>query len=67
MSRISFEEYGMKLAYCAALRSEDKFRQVGSVALTKDYRVIGTGYNGTLRGFIAPRDFGMIGMNVEDT
>lgn len=36
----------MELAEVAAKRSEDPFYKVGAVALTKEGRVIGTGYNG---------------------
>ena len=45
------------LAYTAAKRSEDPFRQVGCVAFDKDNRVIGMGYNGLPSGFITPNGF----------
>lgn len=44
--RISWEEYALKLAEVAALRSQDPYLTVGACALGKDNQVIGMGYNG---------------------
>lgn len=57
MTRIPLPEYAMRLAYTAAMRSEDPYRQVGAVALDEDNRVIGTAYNGTMQGYVASKDF----------
>ncbi|ODV91274.1 hypothetical protein CANCADRAFT_26779 [Tortispora caseinolytica NRRL Y-17796] len=47
--RPSWDDYFMKLAYLAAERSNCVKRRVGCV-LTRDKRVIATGYNGTPKG-----------------
>jgi dCMP deaminase len=47
--RPSWDEYFMKLASLAALRSNCMKRRVGCV-LVREKRVISTGYNGTPRG-----------------
>ena len=47
----------MALAYVASIRSEDRFRAVGSVALDYSHRVVGTAYNGLPEGFKAPEGF----------
>ena len=49
MSRPSWDEYFMKIAQVAALRSNCVKRKVGAV-IVRDKRVISTGYNGTPRG-----------------
>jgi len=49
-NRLSWDEYGMLLAYAAALRSEDPYKKVGAAALRNDYSVAGTGYNGVPKG-----------------
>jgi deoxycytidylate deaminase len=50
VARISWEQYAMKLAQIAALRSEDPYVQVGAVALRKDHSVASIGYNGAPSG-----------------
>lgn len=49
-SRLSWEEYAIKIAEIAALRSEDPFKKVGACALDFDNRVIGVAYNGLATG-----------------
>jgi dCMP deaminase len=49
MNRPSWDEYFMKIAQVAALRSNCVKRKVGAV-IVRDKRVISTGYNGTPRG-----------------
>ena len=56
-NRISWEEYALKIAEVAALRSEDKFVQVGSCALDYSNRVIGVAYNGLASGVNVPESF----------
>jgi len=48
-SRISWEEYALRIAEVAALRSED-VRKVGACALDYSNRVIGVAYNGLASG-----------------
>ena len=55
--RISWEEYALKLAETAALRSEDPYEQVGACALDENNRVIALGYNGLAQGKHPPEDF----------
>lgn len=50
--RLTWNEYAMKLAEAASLRSEDPFVAVGAVAFDKDNRVLGVGYNGLAPGKI---------------
>jgi len=44
--RISWEEYALRLADVASLRSPDPFVKVGACALDYSHRVIGVAYNG---------------------
>lgn len=46
MKRLSWEEYALRLAETAKLRSEDPFFQVGACALRADGSVASLGYNG---------------------
>jgi dCMP deaminase len=57
LPRISFEEYAMRLAKVAAMRSEDPRRKVGAIAFDSNRRVIATGYNGLAPGITPPPDF----------
>lgn len=57
MSRISWEEYAIKIASVASLRSEDRFTKVGACALDKSNRVIGVAYNGLASGVNVPESF----------
>jgi len=57
MTRISIEEYALRLAEVAALRSEDPDRKVGAVALSDENRVIATSYNGLPKGYVANEEF----------
>ena len=57
MSRISWEEYALRMAQVAALRSEDPFKKVGASALDHSNRVIGVAYNGLSPGKQVPKQF----------
>ena len=48
--RISWEEYALKLAETASLRSEDPYVKVGACALGKGNKVLSLGYNGLAAG-----------------
>ena len=48
--RISWEDYALKIAETAALRSEDIYTKVGAAALDFSNRVIGVAYNGLASG-----------------
>jgi dCMP deaminase len=54
--RISWDEYALRIAVVASMRSEDPYVQVGACALDHANRVIGVSYNGVGAG-----------INVEDT
>lgn len=56
-SRISWQEYALKIAEVASLRSEDPFVKVGACALDHSNRVIGVAYNGLASGKNAPDNF----------
>jgi dCMP deaminase len=50
MNRLSWDEYALKIADVASLRSEDPYMKVGACGLDKDNRVIGVAYNGLATG-----------------
>ena len=56
-SRLSWEEYALKIAEVGALRSEDAFIAVGACALDFSNKVIGVAYNGLASGKICPTEF----------
>jgi dCMP deaminase len=56
-SRISWEEYALRLAEVASLRSPDRFVKVGACALSKTNRVIGVAYNGLAPGVNVSDEF----------
>lgn len=57
MSRLNWEEYALRIAEVAALRSEDPYQQVGACALDDNNRVIGVAYNGLAQGTNVSKDF----------
>jgi dCMP deaminase len=56
-SRLEWDEYALKIAEVAALRSEDRYKKVGACALDKNKRVIGVAYNGLAPGKIVCESF----------
>ena len=48
--RQTWQEYFMTIAHQVATRSTCLRRKVGAVAVSKDNRILGTGYNGSLPG-----------------
>ena len=48
--RQSWDEYFMTIAHQVATRSTCSRRRVGAVAVSKENRILGTGYNGALPG-----------------
>lgn len=57
MSRIGWDEYALKLASVASLRSEDPYRKVGACALDYNHRVLGVAYNGLKCGVCVDPSF----------
>jgi dCMP deaminase len=57
VNRISWEEYALRIAQTASIRSEDRFVKVGAAALDHYNRVIGVAYNGLASGISAPEAF----------
>ena len=55
--RISWEEYALRIAEAASLRSEDCYTKVGACALDYSNRVIGVAYNGLASGVTPPDSF----------
>lgn len=55
--RISWEEYALRLADVASLRSPDPFVKVGACALDYSHRVIGVAYNGLASNKEVEEDF----------
>lgn len=56
-NRISWEEYALRIAEVASLRSEDPFKKVGACALDLHNRVIGVSYNGLAPGVTVDPSF----------
>ena len=56
-SRLTWEQYALKLALTASERSEDPYRKVGACALSQDNMVLGIGYNGLAPGMTTHKDF----------
>lgn len=56
-NRISWEEYAIRIAQTAALRSEDCYTKVGACALDHSNRVIGVAYNGLASGVSVTEEF----------
>ena len=57
MNRISWEEYALRIAQTASIRSEDRFVKVGAAALDHYNRVIGVAYNGLASGISVSETF----------
>lgn len=57
MKRISWEEYAIRIADTASLRSEDVYTKVGACALDFSNRVIGVAYNGLAPGIAVQETF----------
>lgn len=57
MTRVSWEEYALRLAEVASLRSPDPFVKVGACALDSSNRVIGVAYNGLATGIDVEESF----------
>jgi dCMP deaminase len=55
--RIDWDEYALRIAEVASLRSEDPFKKVGACALDVNNRVIGVAYNGLASGKNVTNDF----------
>ena len=55
--RLSWDEYAMRIAEVAALRSEDPFVKVGACALNAENKVIGVAYNGLAAGKTVEKEF----------
>lgn len=55
--RISWEEYALRIAEVASMRSEDPYKKVGASALNYNNRVIGVAYNGLAPGIDVPSSF----------
>ena len=56
-NRITWEEYAIRIAETASLRSEDPYTKVGACALDYSNRVIGVAYNGLAPGVEVAEDF----------
>lgn len=48
--RINWEEYALRIAEVASMRSEDPYKKVGASALDGNNRIIGVAYNGLASG-----------------
>lgn len=57
MSRVTWDEHALILAYSATLRSEDPYVRVGACALDHNNHVLGVAYNGLAPGKNVSEDF----------
>ncbi len=55
--KITWEEYALRIAKVATLRSEDPYKKVGACALDHSNRVIGVAYNGLASGKDVDKEF----------
>mgnify|MGYP003338303941 CR=1 FL=1 len=55
--RIDWEEYALRIAEVASMRSEDPYKKVGACALDENNRVIGVAYNGLASGVNVSESF----------
>lgn len=55
--KITWEEYALRIAKVATLRSEDPYKKVGACALDHSNRVIGVAYNGLASGKDTDKEF----------
>jgi dCMP deaminase len=55
--RIDWDEYALRIAEVASMRSEDPYKQVGASALDYNNRIIGVAYNGLAPGINVPSSF----------
>lgn len=55
--RIKIEDFAIRIAETAALRSEDPYKKVGCVILNKEKRFLSMGYNGVRPNQIVSGDF----------
>jgi len=53
---MTWDDYGMQLAFAAATKSKDPWRKVGAVVFRKDNSVAGVGYNGYPTGMFEDWD-----------
>lgn len=51
MTKPNWDQYFIKIAEAVSLRSPDPVYKVGAVVVSKDKRVLGTGYNGFVSGY----------------
>ena len=64
--RIDWEEYALRIAEVASMRSEDPYKKVGACALDENNRVIGVAYNGLASGVNVSESFGLLEMKDEN-
>lgn len=50
MNKINFDDYFLTVAYLCAQRSIDPSTKCGAVLVSKDRRILSTGYNGPIKG-----------------
>jgi len=52
MSKINYDDYFLTICYLVAMRSIDPSTKCGAVLVSKEYKVLSTGYNGPIKGSI---------------
>ncbi len=50
MNKINYDDYFLAMCYLVAMRSIDPSTKCGAVLVSKDHKVLSTGYNGPIRG-----------------
>jgi dCMP deaminase len=52
MNKVNYDDYFLAMCYLVAMRSIDPSTKCGAVLVSKDHKVLSTGYNGPIRGAI---------------
>ena len=50
MNKVNYDDYFLAMCYLVAMRSIDPSTKCGAVLVSKEHKVLSTGYNGPIRG-----------------
>lgn len=50
MSKVNYDDYFLAMCYLVAMRSIDPSTKCGAVLVSKEHKILSTGYNGPIRG-----------------
>jgi dCMP deaminase len=52
MNKINYDDYFLTICYLVVMRSIDPSTKCGAVLVSKEYKILSTGYNGPIKGSI---------------